>query len=395
MLMLSFSTASWSKTYIDSSAGLGFNSNIYRAPASDYVDFFTDRTGGTIVTPVVHSGFFVPLNIDVTHENRLDKKWSLIADYDFRNNLYLNERFRNANKVLHKGTLGTKYKIHNFKKRKSSIYTGLILGDKKRDYYDRDTGENQERVNDSGLEDVSDLYSFSTVGLEFEYKYWRKLDWNLNIDLRIEQRDYATVAIGSEYDHRFTRFKINYNYRFNKIFRLAIDYSFTNLAYDERSARNLHGQLFSRHPLLEYDVERTGFSFSQRIDKNIRFKYGYKLTARKDLHVGYNDYKQNELFTSVRYKFDDRLFINAGIILRDRKYANAWNFDRDPTLNPAITDTSHKSASSIKLTTEIEYTLNSRVILFGSAEYSDNQNSDDRYEYNRISLMLGANIKLL
>lgn len=393
LLLISMSTTLWAKTHVDISTGLAYNSNIYRAPANDYVDFFADRTGGTTVTPITHSGFFAPLNADVTYENRLAKKWSLIADYDFRSQLYLNEKFRNANEYKHRGTLGTQYKIHNFKKRKSSIYTGLILGDRKRDYYDRDTGENKVVGNEQ--EDISDLYSFSTTGVEFEYEYWRKLDWKLKLGLRLEQHDYATVATGSEYDHHFSQLKIDYNYRFNRTFRLALDYSFTILDYDKRSSRNLHGQLFSRHPLLEYHFNRIGFSITQRIDRELRFKYGYELTTREDKYIGYNDYTQNEFFASVRYKSTKRLTMNASAIVRDIDYPNAWNFDRDPALNPAITNTSHKSATNTNLVTEIDYTLNKSVSLFGSVAYRNNINSDDRYDYDRTIFMIGANINLL
>ncbi len=393
LLMISLSSTLWARTYVDVSSGLSYNSNIYRSPANSYVDFFADRTGGITVNPIVQSGFFVPLKADVTYENLLHKKWNFIADYDFRSHLYLNETFRNANQYRHRGTLGAQYKIHNFKKRKSSIYGGLILGDQQRDYYDRDTGKN--KVRGDSLDDVSDLYSFSTVGAEFEYRYWRKLDWNFRLGLTVEQRDYAKVTIGSEYDHLFTRLRIDYNYRFNRVFRLALDYSFTMQEYDERSSRNLHGQLFPRHPALEYHFNRIGFTITQRIDRKLRFRYGYELTTREDKYLGYNDYTQHEFYASVRYRATPKLTMSASAIVRDMNYPNAWNFDRDPALHPAITDTSHKSALNTNLLAEIDYILNKRVSLFGSIAYRNNDNSDDRFNYDRTIFMIGANIKLL
>jgi len=393
LLMLALSTASWAKTEVDVSAGLAYNANIYRSPTNDYVDYFANPNGSVIVNPLVQSGFFIPFNADVTYTNRLTKKWDFIADYDFRSHLYLKENFRNANQYRHVGSLGAKYKIHNFKKRKSSIYTGLILGDQQRDYYDRDTGNN--KVRGDSLDDVSDLYSFSTVGAEVEYRYWRKLDWNFKLGLSMEQRDYAKVTIGSAYDHLFTRLELDYNYRFNRVFRLALDYSYTIQDYDERSSRNLHGQLFPRHPALEYHFQRIGFSVTQRIDRKLRFRYGYELTTREDQYVGYNDYTQNEFYASVRYRATNRLTLSGSAIIRDMHYPNAWNFDRDPAIHPAVTDNSHKSALNTNLVAEVDYRLNKRVSLFGSMAYRNNDNSDDRFNYDRTIFMVGANINLL
>ncbi len=395
ILLLSPSTTLWSKIYLDADSGLAFNSNIYLAPSSSYVDFFADRNGGITVDPIVHSGFFVPLNINASYAKRLDKKRNIIADYDFRSQLYLNERFRNANEYTHIGRLGMQYKIHNFKKRKSSIYAGIVVGDRDRDYFDRDTGDNKNRVRDAELEDVSDLYSYSTNGIKLEYNYWRKLNWNFNIEFRLEQHDYADIAVGSEYDNRFTRLKLDYNYRFNRTFRLALDYSLTQQKYDERSSRNLHGQLFSRHPQLEYTFSRVGVALVHRIDRNLRFRYGYELSTRTDAYLGYNDYTQNEFFTTLRYKLSNRLIMRANVTLRNLDYPNAWNFDRDPALNPAIINTSHKSATNTNLSVEIDYTLNKNISLFGSVEYRDRSNTDPRFNYNRAIFMIGATIQLL
>lgn len=373
---------------VGASAGLAFDSNAYRAPSANYIDYFADTTGNTVVIPDVQSGFFVPLEFKALYDKKLNKKWRLIGKYDLDTRTYLDSNLSNADELSHIGRLGTKYKIHNFNIRKSTVYGGLLLKDHKRDYYDRDTG--LKKVTGVNDDVVADKYNYSSQGFELKYDYWRKLKWNLKLGLMMEQRNYDPVVTGSEYDNSYSRFDFEYDYRLNKSFRLAFDYAFYSYDYDERSARNLSGQLFLTQPLLEYDYNISEISLMHRINRQLSLKYAYQQISRKDSYVGYNDYDQTSLSAVLRYKASDKMVFRAEVSVKERDYSNAWDFDRDPSRFVAITNTKHRSADSVLFKTKLNYQQNEQLNLFAEIEYRDENDTDGRYDYDRSIIMLGA-----
>ena len=370
------------------SIALGYDSNAYRAPSADYVDFFADTTGNTTVTPDVQSGFYVPLTLDLTYDKKLNKQWQLIGDYNFDGNFYLDEKLSNADQTSHKAKLGVRYKLINFKKRRSSIYAGAIIGDRNRTYYDRDTG--LKKTTGVALDDVSDLYSYSTQGFELIYDYWKKRDYDFYLRYRSEQRDHNSVPNASEYDNQYSRFGAGFDYRFSSAFRFGLDYAHYIYDYDFRHARNLSGQLFGSHPLLQYDYNKTNIVLKHRLSNTLSLKYGYVITTREDNFVGYNDYDKDELSITLRYRPNDQYLLRAKLSSNERNYPRAWNFDRDPGLYPAITDTAHKSSDSTNLLISTDYRLTDETTLFCDIEMEVNSNSDPRYDYDRNRIFAGA-----
>lgn len=374
------------------SAAIGFDSNAYRAPSDDYVDFYADTTGSTTVSPDVQSGFFIPLSLDLSYDKKLDKEWRLITQYNFDGKTYLDNDLSNADQYSHKASIGAKYKIHNFKTRKSSIYAGAIMTDRQRTYYDRDTG--LEKTTSTALDDVSDLYSYRSQGFEIVYDYWKKKDWSFNAQYRMEERDHASVPAGSEYDNDYTRLDLGFNYRINKTFRTAVDYSAYSYDYSFRHARNLSGQLYSSHPLLEYDYQKILLSLQHRLSSVLNLKYSYEMRNREDNYLGYNDYDMTTLALSLRYHPNDQYLLRAKISSEQRDYPNAWNFDRDPSLYPAITNSQHKSSDGTVLAFSADYQWDDKITLFGDIELSKNNNTDPRYDYDRNQLVVGLKIIL-
>ena len=373
---------------VDVSAGLGFDSNAYRAPSENYVDYFADTTGNTLVIPDVQSGFFIPLDFSALYDKKLDKKWRLIGEYDLDTRTYLDSELSNADEQSHTARLGTKYKIHNFNIRKSAVYAGLLLKNREREYYDRDTG--LKKTTGASDDIVADKYNYSSTGFELRYDYWRKLNWDLELGLTLEERDYEPVPTGSEYDNTYSRFDLEYDYRFNKTYRLGFDYARYSYDYDERSARNLSGQLFASQPLLEYEYNSSEVTLKHRVNKQFLLKYSFQQISRKDKYLGYNDYDQTALSASLRYKPSDNIVFRAKVTVKDREYPNAWDFDRDPALFAAITGTEHKSADGVLFKTSLDYQINEQLELFGEFEYRDENNTDGRYDYERSIIMVGA-----
>lgn len=366
---------------------IAFDSNAYRSPNKDYTDYFAAPDGTVTVEPDVQSGFYIPLGLDLMYDKKLDKKWRLIGDYSFNSKTYLDSDLSNADEISHKGKLGVKYKILNFKSRKSSVYTGVIVGDRDRTYYDRDTGE--EKTTGTASDDVSDIYSYSSQGFEIIYDYWKKRAWDFKASYRIEERDHPSVTGASEYDNDYSRLDLGFDYRINKTFRFGIDYASYQYEYDSRSSRNESGQLFSSQPLLEYDYVKTEISLKHRIDEKLKLKYAYEITQREDQYVGYNDYDADSLSVTVRYRPTEEYLVRTKLSLTEQDYPNAWNFDRDPALYPAITDTDHKSAEKTELDISVNYMLNDELTLFGDVDIAEYTNSDSRYNYDRNQIAVG------
>jgi hypothetical protein len=389
LLTIALAPASQADYYgIDATTGLAFDSNAYRAPSQNYIDYFADTTGNTLVIPDVQSGFFVPLDFSAFYDKKLNKKWRLIGEYDLDTRTYLDSDLSNADEQSHTGRLGTKYRIHNFNIRKSTVYGGLLLKNRKRDYYDRDTG--LKKTTGINEDIVADKYNYSSQGFELNFDYWRKLKWDLKLGLTMEKRDYDLVATGSEYDNDFTRFDLEYDYRLNRTFRLAFDYAYYSYDYDERRARNLSGQLFLGNPLLKYDYNISEIALKHRINQELLLIYAYERTSRKDSYLGYNDYDQTALSAVLRYKASDKMTFRAELSVNERDYPNAWDYDRDPARFAAINGTQHKSSDGVLFKTKLDYQLNKQLELFAEIEYRDENNTDGRYNYERSIIMLGV-----
>ncbi len=384
---LSFMSSGQADTYdIDIETAISYDTNAYRAPGDSYVDFFADPEGLVTVNPTTHSGFFIPLDIDAYYDKKLNKKWRLLSELDLRSRTYLDNALSNADEQSYQARVGGKYKIHNFKKRKSSLYGGILLGNRDRVYYDRDTGEDKKA---SGGESINDLYSYKTEGFELRYDYWRKLKWDFKLGFRVEDRDYSSVPAGSEYDNRYTRLDLEYDYRLNKTFRLGLDFSKYSSDYLQRHSRNLSGQLFSSSPLLEYQYTDIGIFLKHRLSKDLSFRYGFEVLARRDQYVGYNDYDRTQLSVRARYHLNDRTLLRVKLAIKDQDYPNAWDFDRDPALYPDVTHTNHKSADGLDLNTTINYQWNEQTKLFAELDIKNSHNTDDRYDYERSTVMVG------
>ncbi len=78
------------------------------------------------------------------------------------------------------------------------------------------------------------------------------------------------------------------------------------------------------------------------------------------------------------------------LTLRDIDYPNAWNFDRDPALYPAISDTDHKTTEVRLIEIGVDYRQSDELSWFGDLEIRENDNSDGRYDYDKSVITVGV-----
>ena len=370
-------------------AGLAYDSNAYRTPADSYVDYFADPTGATTQPTNVQSGFFVPLALQSSVRQKLNDSLKLMAEYNYDTRLYLDSALENAEETDQLLKLGAQYTLFYTTQRSSHVYVGYRMPVHKQTYYDRDTGS--KRIVGAAQDEIADAYSYSANGFELSYDYQDQNGWQFDVSYKSENRDYDKPVTGSEYDYTYARFDASAGYKISTNWDITYDFALYSRDYDLRHARDLNGVLNSTtQPLLTYGYTDYGLTLQQQISKNLKLKYAYSGSQREDEYVGYNDYDMNEFMLGGRYRFSDKLALNAEVAFWQQDYPNAWNFDRDPTQIP-LTD--HKTADGTRIEGNLKYKYSTMQDWWLNMEMRTNNNSDPRYDYDRMIVMAGSSWK--
>jgi hypothetical protein len=336
------------------SAGLGYDTNVYRSPSSPYTDYSV--TGNPVITPDEQSGFFIPLGLNATLNQKLAKSVMLKGEYDFEGTKYNGTKLENADEYDHLLRLGGEFTLKSTNLRSSHIYAGFRLQDHQQTYADRDTGE--EKTTSVGAENISDQYSYTASGVELGYDYTKKQNWDLEIDYRQENRDYSTTPPNSspQQDHTYTKLDAT----------LGLDRGYSNV-------------------LLTYDYTDLGVTFKQNVSKALRMTYGYAITLRDDNYIGYNDYDMSEWTLGARYVMSKKMTIRGKFTAWQQDYPSAYNFD-EPTQG-------YKSADGHTIEAWLDYARSKTQDLWLDIEFDANNNTDERYNYDRNMVMAGSSWK--
>lgn len=367
--------------------GLGYESNVYHAPDHDYEDFFP--TPSVIVTPEEIGSFFIPVEAQVAIRNKVYDNTDFVAGLDFDTDVMLNSDADDATRTEVRLDLGFDYDLIEWKyskkkkdyikKDRGNAYLGAFFSSHSQVYVDRDTGLPKTL----GIEDVSDKYSYQSVGVEGDYK--RKVGkYTYYIDFTYQDLNYEAppVGAGSEYDHKFTELGFDVKRDFSKAVDLKIGYIYSARDYSDRNSRNLQGQLFASSPFLKYTYNSIEATVSHKISKKLKTYYKYVLTQRTDEHLGYNDYARNEISVRVRYKYTGKTKVRTKLAYSTTDYDRAYDFEND-TLGI-------KENSGADLDVKVEHEVNKHKLYYVELNYTDRVSTDDRYDYTNNVIMLGA-----
>src|SRR5512134_3575116 len=80
--------------------GVGYDSNAYLAPGAAYTDFSV--ASSPAVTPVVHSGYFIPIRFNASYDGDPASRVRFLAAYRFSNDMYPQTGTDNADRYDHK-----------------------------------------------------------------------------------------------------------------------------------------------------------------------------------------------------------------------------------------------------------------------------------------------------
>jgi hypothetical protein len=375
--------SSGSKLNWSASAGLGYDSNIYRAPSDPYLDYGPTPTPDPTdpVIPEIFSDVFVPLKYKVRYEDIINNSNALIAQYRFSGKFYADSDFSNANTMKHTIKLGNEHVLNKRKRLRDSVYAGFIYDNKKSQYLDRDGGDDQET---SGGSNVSDRYVYNAVGIETRYDH-RTSPVKYSFEFKLLNRDYEKVAI-SELDHKYILISGDIKFRLSRFSKLKFKYKHYEYDYDERPSRSSDGRLPPNNPPREYVYDEFLVSYILRASKNLKTYFTYSYTTRSDEYVGYNDYERNKIKLKALYEYSKKVNINAALTYWERDYPNAFAFDRF-VLGENEED---KNYDGMKLELDVDYSLDKHQTFWIDFEWRDENSTDLRYEYDRSIIMTGV-----
>jgi hypothetical protein len=355
---------------------LAYDSNIYRSPASPYVDLA--QQGQPLVTPIEQSGWFAPVHLASgirwgQHDNS-----EFTLNYSLNGRFYRDSEFSNANELSQRlaltGTLDARRDPDV--KRGTFLRGALVVIRRNAQGYNRDDGEDQF-VN--GV-DVSDRFSYTRFGPELE----------LHQDLGAFRVGLNGYAVLNRYDDTIRELDYSheqYNLGTFLLYRpwtrthVQLSYDATQRNYDYRNARDLNGDRFGNAPAQEFFYQEVALTIRQRLHHSFWFSIGYAYTDRDDQSLGYDDYQRHSVRTALyfdRQRFHSRL----ALAYRDYDFANAFAFD-----TPAGGE---KTLTKTIATLSAEYRLDFNLTLNATASYDVTDSTDLRSEYERSQASLGV-----
>ncbi len=360
--------------------GLGYDSNVYRAPGAPYTDYFPATP--VSITPVIHSGFFVPMDLDVDFIRKTGKAVRLIAAFSSRNTLYMESENNNANEYTHMLKAGPEFIIGTLGKKENTLQILPFITNHTETYYDRDSGSDKTT---SAGEDIADNYSYTSLGIESKLAF-RTLPVNIGFTSEWEQRDYENTGFVSEYDHTYYLLGAEAEIPVMKLVELDLQYDYYVRDYDDRHSRDLNGSLFSSAPLLKYVYNQTGASVRVKAAKNLTVSLDYSRLDREDAnYVGYNDYTEDEVGVRAVLHLD-RFKVRAKYAWTDRTYPQAFAFD-NPGQNRMDYDVK-------KLLIKAEQDLGKHAEAWLEYAFRDTDSSDRRYDYDKYQVLVGVKLKM-
>jgi hypothetical protein len=366
--------------------GVGYDSNIYRAPDADYIDYGkTCTTGATcqlrddgalhpLVSPVVQSGTFVDTDFDGLYQMPLQSNTRLMAEYKFRGRFYTDSAFSNADQYHHNVSVGALHTLNSSGKLSDSIYAGFKFGKKQRLYLDRDSGDEQVFAN----EDVSGRYTYEMSGVDILFKKRTgKIKYKLGAEF--QKRDYVDEVVISQYDHDYLRVGGDVKYPFSKKTKLTLGYNYSSYDYSDRPSRNALGKLLTSNPKRKYEYNRISSTLRHRFSRSWLTYVDYERSQRVDRYQNYDNYTKNTVKLRVHYRWKNKDKLKMSVAYWERDYPNAFAFDN------FVKDIS-KHYDGVNTNIQWIKAYGERITLVTGLRVNTENSTDLRYSYDRYRM---------
>lgn len=352
--------------------GGGTDDNVFRTPSDPYVDLADPAQ--PLVTPVVQSGFYVPISLTAKYQVNSLENEGFFGSYRFGGRFYQDKNLSAADEYLHEAAFGSEYHRQS-EGRETRVYSAFKIAQHQEIYFDPDDGTERQ----VGTVNISDRMSYLRYGPEF----WLKKRYGpLAFGARAKGQlwNYKKVDLVPEYDHEYWIVGLNGQYQFTSTSLLRLTAEYYTRRYGDRTAFELDGSQPLGNPTIRYDYTEFGFEARQRITNLMWFSINYKRTEREDQYLGYNNYVRDGYGAEFHLNLGQRLDLDATARYYNYHYENAFAF-HDPaggrkTLESAI--------GRVRATFRMTPTLD----LVGEYLLRQVASNDFRIQYDREQIML-------
>lgn len=359
-------------------AGFGYDSNVFRAPRSSYIDYAAIPLGSNpTVVPRIESGSFVPYEARVEAGKQHELNGGLVGSATVDGRHYFGG-LSDADESNLAATGGMVFNLGEIERSKRTAYVGAVYEQHHQVYVDHDSGASKT-ISDGS--DISDRYNYSSVGLEGEYKHrMERLDYALKAKYLVN--DYSDPVVVSQLDHNYFSVGGEIDYELVKRTKLKFSAARSTREYSDRHARDINGVYSSTaNPLLAYTYNTFGVTLRNRVSSDWLFYVDYDYSQRTDDFVNYNDYKS--------HRYGGRLIYEQGA-LKAKVALHHWERDYPHAFAYDVSGQPDKTYSGNKLRFKGEFAHTRALSLWAEAILTTQDSSDLRYAYDRRQIMAGV-----
>lgn len=354
--------------------GAGNDDNVFRTPSDPYIDLA--NSAQPVVTPVVQSGFYVPISLSAKYQVNSLENEGFFGSYRYSARFYQDKNLQAGDEHLQEVAFGSEYRNRS-EDRETRVYSAFKIAQHAEVYYDPDDG--LER--DVGGVDISDRMSYLRYGPEF---WVRKRLGGFTIGARAKGQlwNYEEVDLVPEYDHEYWTVGLNGQYEFTRTSLLRVTAEYYTRRYGDRTAFELDGTQPLGNPTIRYDYTVFGVEARQRITNSMWFSVGYTRTDRTDKYLGYNDYIRDGYRAAFNLRLGRRFNLEASARYSIYNYDNAFAF-HEPTAGRKTLETATGRVSGT-------FRMTSSLDLVGEYLVHEIASNDFRIQYDRGQAMLGV-----
>ena len=354
--------------------GFGFDDNVFRTPDQVYLDF-NDPTL-PLVSPVVRSGVFMPVNLRARYQiNSFDYE-GFFVEYRLAGRYYQDKELDNGNEYQHQASFGNEYRRREGD-RERRVYSAFKVARHAETYYDPDDGG--DRSIDGVV--IGDRMNYVRYGPELSFlQKNRRL--SLGIRMKAQLWNYEEMLATSEYDHEYFLLRLHGQYKFTPTSLLRVTLDGYSRRFGDRPSYDLDGRQRLGNPTIRYDYYSLGLTARQRVFDNLWFGLDARRTERTDQYVGYNDYARDSFGFELHWTPGERFELEADGVYKLYDYPNAFAFH-----NPIAGRKTQESAE-INLIGTFQMTRHLSVV--GKAHYRETVSNDTRIQYERNQFTLSV-----
>lgn len=358
--------------------GVGNDDNVYRSPDQAYVD--RSQPGNPVVTPVVQSGVYYPVDITARYSVGSFEHEAFFGSYRLAGRYYQDPELENANEFSHQLAFGSSYHRRS-EDRERKIYSAFTIAQHDETWYDRDDGS--ERLLNG--EPAGERLSFVRYGPElWARQSFSRLSFSLHGKGQIW--NYESVGDLPEYDHEYLSAGLSAQYRFTSTSLIRFEGDLYTRRFGERPSFSLDGTQNIANPAVRYDYVNYGATARQRVTRFFWFGVRYARTERTDEFEGYNDYIRDGYGAEFSLRIGDRLKIRAQGWYRNYNFIRAFAY-HEPAAGRRTLETAEGLLTA-------RWQINNDLSLTGSYEYREVASNDERIDYTRGQFMLGLRWQL-